>query len=203
MSLKKNAISLSFKPIAVLVLGFAFSLAHANPAGEAGNKEGTKVESILESTSSYFARFTYQVVDSVSSKTESLINDAMQLIGVRYRWNGDLPQSGLDASGFVRFVFRDKLGFLLPPKSSQMSKVGKPITMRLTFSHVGIYVGDNKFIHSPAKGSTVRVDDLASSYWDKRFDGARRLDGSDELSNAERNALIQEAKKLRLQTRNL
>jgi hypothetical protein len=98
-----------------------------------------------------------------------------------------------------------------------MSKVGKPITreelqpgdlvffktMRLTFSHVGIYVGDNKFIHSPAKGSTVRVDDLASSYWDKRFDGARRLDGSDELSNAERNALIQEAKKLRLQTRNL
>jgi len=217
MSLKKNAISLSFKPIAVLVLGFAFSLAHANPAGEAGNKEGTKVESILESTSSYFARFTYQVVDSVSSKTESLINDAMQLIGVRYRWNGDLPQSGLDASGFVRFVFRDKLGFLLPPKSSQMRKVGKPITreelqpgdlvffntMRLTFSHVGIYVGDNKFIHSPAKGSTVRVDDLASSYWDKRFDGARRLDGSDELSNAERNALIQEAKKLRLQTRNL
>ena len=217
MSLKKNAISLSFKPIAVLVLGFAFSLAHANPAGEAGNKEGTKVESILESTSSYFARFTYQVVDSVSSKTESLINDAMQLIGVRYRWNGDLPQSGLDASGFVRFVFRDKLGFLLPPQSSQMSKVGKPITreelqpgdlvffntMRLTFSHVGIYVGDNKFIHSPAKGSTVRVDDLASSYWDKRFDGARRLDGSDELSNAERNALIQEAKKLRLQTRNL
>ena len=208
---------MSFKPIAVLVLGFAFSLAHANPAGEAGNKEGTKVESILESTSSYFARFTYQVVDSVSSKTESLINDAMQLIGVRYRWNGDLPQSGLDASGFVRFVFRDKLGFLLPPKSSQMIKVGKPITreelqpgdlvffntMRLTFSHVGIYVGDNKFIHSPAKGSTVRVDDLASSYWDKRFDGARRLDGSDELSNAERNALIQEAKKLRLQTRNL
>ena len=217
MSLKKLVISLSFKPMAVLVLCFAFSLAHANSAEVVGNKDATKLESKIESTSSYFARFTYQVVDSVSSKTESLINDAMQLIGVRYRWNGDLPQSGLDASGFVRFVFRDKLGFLLPPKSSQMSKVGKPITreelqpgdlvffntMRLTFSHVGIYVGDNKFIHSPAKGSTVRVDDLASSYWDKRFDGARRLDGSDELSNAERNALIQEAKKLRLQTRNL
>ena len=217
MSLKKQAISLSLKSLTVLVLGFASPLLSANTAEEASNKEGTKVESILESTSSYFARFTYQVVDSVSSKTESLINEAMQLIGVRYRWNGDLPQSGLDASGFVRFVFRDKLGFLLPPKSSQMSKVGKPITreelqpgdlvffntMRLTFSHVGIYVGDNKFIHSPAKGSTVRVDDLASTYWDKRFDGARRLDGSDELSNAERNALIQEAKKLRTQTRNL
>jgi len=98
-----------------------------------------------------------------------------------------------------------------------MSKVGKPIsreelepgdlvffnTMRLTFSHVGIYVGDNKFIHSPSKGSAVRVDDLASAYWDKRFDGARRLDGTDQLSNAERNALIQEAKKLRAQPRKL
>ena len=49
-------------------------------------------------------------------------------------------------------------------------------TMRLTFSHVGIYVGDNKFIHSPSKGTSVRVDDLGSLYWDKRFDGARRLD---------------------------
>lgn len=217
MSLKKHAISLSLKPLAVLVLGIASSCAFANPTEEATNKEASKAESRVDSTASYFARFTYQVVDSVSSKTESLINEAMQLIGVRYRWNGDLPQSGLDASGFVRFVFRDKLGFLLPPKSSQMSKVGKPIareelqpgdlvffnTMRLTFSHVGIYVGDNKFIHSPAKGSSVRVDDLASTYWDKRFDGARRLDGSDELSNAERNALIQEAKKLRLQSRNL
>lgn len=217
MSLKKHVISLSLKPLAVLVLGISSSFVFANTLEEASNKETAKAESKSESTASYFARFTYQVVDSVSTKTESLINEAMQLIGVRYRWNGDLPQSGLDASGFVRFVFRDKLGFLLPPKSSQMSRVGKPIpreelqpgdlvffnTMRLTFSHVGIYVGDNKFIHSPAKGSSVRVDDLASTYWDKRFDGARRLDGSDELSNAERNALIQEAKKLRLQTRNL
>lgn len=217
MSLIKQAISLSLKPLAVVVLGIASSCVFANTAEETNNKEATKAESRLDSTASYFARFTYQVVDSVSSKTESLINEAMQLIGVRYRWNGDLPQSGLDASGFVRFVFRDKLGFLLPPKSSQMSKVGKPITreelqpgdlvffntMRLTFSHVGIYVGDNKFIHSPAKGSSVRVDDLASTYWDKRFDGARRLDGSDELSNAERNALMQEAKKLRSQNRNL
>lgn len=200
-----------------MVLGGFVLTASANTGVDAVAKEAPKPEVRIENNSSYFARFTYQVVDSVSTKTEALINEAMQLIGVRYRWNGDLPQSGLDASGFVRFVFRDKLGFLLPPKSSQMSKVGKPIsrdelepgdlvffnTMRLTFSHVGIYVGDNKFIHSPSKGSAVRVDDLASTYWDKRFDGARRLDGTDELSNAERNALIQEAKKLRTQARNL
>lgn len=217
MPIRKHMIFLPFQFLTAMVLGGFVLTASANTVADAVAKEAPKPEVRIENNSSYFARFTYQVVDSVSTKTEALINEAMQLIGVRYRWNGDLPQSGLDASGFVRFVFRDKLGFLLPPKSSQMSKVGKPIsrdelepgdlvffnTMRLTFSHVGIYVGDNKFIHSPSKGSAVRVDDLASTYWDKRFDGARRLDGTDELSNAERNALIQEAKKLRTQARNL
>jgi len=217
MPIRKHMILLPFQFLTAMVLGGFVLTASANTGADAVAKEPPKPEVRIENNSSYFARFTYQVVDSVSSNTEALINEAMQLIGVRYRWNGDLPQSGLDASGFVRFVFRDKLGFLLPPKSSQMSKVGKPIsrdelepgdlvffnTMRLTFSHVGIYVGDNKFIHSPSKGSAVRVDDLASTYWDKRFDGARRLDGTDELSNAERNALIQEAKKLRTQARNL
>ncbi|NDI19895.1 MAG: peptidoglycan endopeptidase [Burkholderiaceae bacterium] len=217
MPIRKHMILLPFQFLTAMVLGGFVLTASANTVADAVAKEALKPEVRIENNSSYFARFTYQVVDSVSTKTEALINEAMQLIGVRYRWNGDLPQSGLDASGFVRFVFRDKLGFLLPPKSSQMSKVGKPIsrdelepgdlvffnTMRLTFSHVGIYVGDNKFIHSPSKGSAVRVDDLASTYWDKRFDGARRLDGTDELSNAERNALIQEAKKLRTQARNL
>jgi len=217
MPTRKHMIRLPFQFLTAMVLGGLVSIASANTATDTVAKEAPKPEVRIEGNSSYFARFTYQVVDSVSTRTEALINEAMQLIGVRYRWNGDLPQSGLDASGFVRFVFRDKLGFLLPPKSSQMSKVGKPIsreelepgdlvffnTMRLTFSHVGIYVGDNKFIHSPSKGSAVRVDDLASAYWDKRFDGARRLDGTDELSNAERNALIQEAKKLRAQPRKL
>jgi cell wall-associated NlpC family hydrolase len=217
MPIRKHMILLPFQFLTAMVLGGFVLTASANTGADAVAKEAPKPEVRIENNSSYFARFTYQVVDSVSTKTEALINEAMQLIGVRYRWNGDLPQSGLDASGFVRFVFRDKLGFLLPTKSSQMSKVGKPIsrdelepgdlvffnTMRLTFSHVGIYVGDNKFIHSPSKGSAVRVDDLASTYWDKRFDGARRLDGTDELSNAERNALIQEAKKLRTQARNL
>ena len=73
--------------------------------------------------------------------------------------------------------------------------------MRLTFSHVGIYVGDNKFIHSPSKGASVRVDDMRSIYWDKRFDGARRLDGSDSLSDAERSELLDQVKKVKRQAR--
>jgi len=146
-----------------------------------------------------------------------LINRAMEAIGVRYRWDAELPQTGLDGSSFVGYVFKDKLGFLLPRKSTEMSRVGKPIgreelqpgdlvffnTMRLTFSHVGIYVGDNKFIHSPSKGTSVRIDDLGSLYWDKRFDGARRLDGNDGLDDTRRQELLNEAKNIKRGANNL
>jgi cell wall-associated NlpC family hydrolase len=174
-------------------------------------------ESMFQAGKSYFARVSDRLADSVTVKSDELINRAMEVIGVRYRWDAELPQSGLDGSSFVGYVFKDKLGFLLPRKSTQMSRVGKPInrdelqpgdlvffnTMRLTFSHVGIYVGDNKFIHSPSKGTSVRVDDLGSLYWDKRFDGARRLDGSDNLGDAERQELLNEVNKLKRKSRNL
>jgi cell wall-associated NlpC family hydrolase len=171
-------------------------------------------ESFTQAGKAYFTRAADKLVDSVSGRSENLINQAMELIGVRYRWNMDIPQSGLDGSGFVAYVFKDKLSFLIPRKSSQMSKVGKSITrddlqpgdlvffntMRMTFSHVGIYVGENKFIHSPSKGASIRVDDMTSVYWDKRFDGARRLDGSDEFSEQERKNLMNEMKKFKKQT---
>jgi cell wall-associated NlpC family hydrolase len=174
-------------------------------------------ESMFQAGRSYLSRVSDRLVDTVSGKSEELIDRAMEVIGVRYRSDTELPQSGLDGSSFVGYVFKDKLGFLLPRKSTQMSRVGKPInrdelqpgdlvffnTMRLTFSHVGIYVGDNKFIHSPSKGTTVRVDDLGSLYWDKRFDGARRLDGSDTLNDAERKELLNEVKKLKRKSSNL
>ena len=174
-------------------------------------------ESMFQAGRSYFARVSDRLADSVTGKSDELINRAMEVIGVRYRWDAELPQSGLDGSSFVGYVFKDKLGFLLPRKSTQMSRVGKPITreelqpgdlvffntMRLTFSHVGIYVGDNKFIHSPSKGTSVRVDDLGSLYWDKRFDGARRLDGSDNLGDVERQELLNEVNKLKRKSRSL
>ena len=174
-------------------------------------------ESMFQAGKSYFARVSDRLADSVTGKSDELINRAMEVIGVRYRWDAELPQSGLDGSSFVAYVFKDKLGFLLPRKSTQMSRVGKPInreelqpgdlvffnTMRLTFSHVGIYVGDNKFIHSPSKGTSVRVDDLGSLYRDKRFDGARRLDGSDNLGDTERQELMNEVNKLKRKSRSL
>jgi cell wall-associated NlpC family hydrolase len=224
MSLKKVLLSLSLATLVRLglVLGFAFSfsLVQASDVAQETPVEISKdapKESMFQVGKSYFSRVSDRLVDSVSDKSEELINQAMQVIGVRYRSDTELPQSGLDGSSFVGYVFKDKLGFLLPRKSTQMSRVGKPInreelqpgdlvffnTMRLTFSHVGIYVGDNKFIHSPSKGASVRVDDLGSLYWDKRFDGARRLDGSDSLGDQERQDLLNEVKNLKRKSRSL
>jgi cell wall-associated NlpC family hydrolase len=222
MSLKKALLS--------QCLGFALSLTvsastFAADASAPDTSASTNVtadavvpkESMFQAGRAYISRVSDRLADTVTGKSEELINRAMEVIGVRYRWDAELPQSGLDGSSFVGYVFKDKLGFLLPRKSTQMSRVGKPIsrdelqpgdlvffnTMRLTFSHVGIYVGDNKFIHSPSKGTSVRVDDLGSMYWDKRFDGARRLDGSDNLNDAERKELLNEVKNLKRKSRSL
>lgn len=227
MSLKKDLLPTLLKQMSTAALiAFAFATYPALAADTAldASKEApveasteAPKQSMFQTGKSYFIRASDRLADSVTGKSDELINRAMEVIGVRYRWDAELPQSGLDGSSFVGYVFKDKLGFLLPRKSTQMSRVGKPITreelqpgdlvffntMRLTFSHVGIYVGDNKFIHSPSKGTSVRVDDLSSLYWDKRFDGARRLDGSDNLGDAERQELLNEVNKLKRKSRSL
>ncbi|KWF23783.1 C40 family peptidase [Burkholderia pseudomultivorans] len=129
-------------------------------------------------------------LSGMAGKAGDVVVSALNMIGVRYRWGGNSPDSGLDCSGFVRYVFQDTLGMSLPRRAEEMSRVGEKVsmsnlkpgdlvffnTMRRTFSHVGIYIGDNKFVHSPSTGSTVRVDDLDNGYWEKRFTGARRIE---------------------------
>lgn len=217
MSFKKALLSKCLGLFLVLGMPFMAHAADASADAAAVAEAAVPKESMFQAGKAYIAKVSDRLADTVTGKSEELINRAMEVIGVRYRWDTELPQSGLDGSSFVGYVFKDKLGFLLPRKSTQMSRVGKPIsreelqpgdlvffnTMRLTFSHVGIYVGDNKFIHSPSKGTSVRVDDLGSLYWDKRFDGARRLDGSDNLDDSERQELLNEVKNLKRKSRSL
>ncbi|TDF63898.1 C40 family peptidase [Cupriavidus sp. L7L] len=127
---------------------------------------------------------------NVASKAGDLVMNALGLIGVRYRFGGNSPESGLDCSGFVRYVFHDTFGFMLPRRSVEISRVGTNVatsdlrpgdlvffnTMRQTFSHVGIYIGDNKFVHAPSTGSKIRVDDMRAAYWVTRYNGARRIE---------------------------
>jgi hypothetical protein len=118
---------------------------------------------------------------------------ALSLLGVNYRFGGNSPDSGLDCSGLVRHVFQDSLGMLLPRRSEEMSRVGGSIrpselqpgdlvffnTLRRAFSHVGIYIGNNQFVHAPSTGGAIRVESLDKDYWTRRFDGARRLLATD------------------------
>ena len=158
-----------------------------------------------------------QVRQTATEKASELVFTALGFMGVPYRRGGNSAETGFDCSGFVKAMYEQTVGLILPRSAEQQAASTQKIerselqpgdlvffnTMRLTFSHVGIYVGDNKFIHSPSKGTSVRVDDLGSLYWDKRFDGARRLDGSDNLNDAERQELLNEVKNLKRKSRSL
>jgi cell wall-associated NlpC family hydrolase len=123
--------------------------------------------------------------------TQELSSYALGLIGVNYKFGGNTPESGLDCSGLVRYVFQQVTGVDLPRTAKAMSNVGDSVavadlkpgdlvffnTRRFAFSHVGIYLGDNQFIHAPRRGREVEVATLDKRYWQTRFNGARRLVG--------------------------
>lgn len=133
---------------------------------------------------------------SVGEKAGDLLAQAMGLLGVPYRRGGTSEETGFDCSGFVRHLYEKSFGRLLPRRADEQARATETIdredlkpgdlvffnTMRRAFSHVGIYVGDGKFIHAPRAGKSIQVDDMRSAYWQKRFNGARRVqpeDGAD------------------------
>lgn len=131
-----------------------------------------------------------QMRDTASGIASDLVLSAMNFLGVPYRRGGNSSETGFDCSGFTRHVFENSIGLILPRRAIEQAnspalmpvqqaelKPGDLVffnTLRHTFSHVGIYIGDNKFIHSPRAGGQVRVEDMRQAYWQQRFDGARR-----------------------------
>jgi len=122
-------------------------------------------------------------------RRELLAAFAMTLRDIRYRRGGRAPKTGFDCSGFVKAMYEQTVGLILPRRADEQAAATQKIdrqdlkpgdlvffnTLRRAFSHVGIYIGDNKFIHSPRPGAQVRVEDMGVSYWTKRFSGARRV----------------------------
>lgn len=127
--------------------------------------------------------------DSVAHRASDLVVSAMGFLGVPYRRGGNSIDTGFDCSGFVKAIYEQTVGLVLPRRANEQAAATQKIdrrelqpgdlvffnTMRRTFSHVGIYVGDNRFIHSPRPGAQVRVESMGTAYWDRRFDGARRV----------------------------
>lgn len=134
--------------------------------------------------------------NAFGSKASELVMQAMGLLGVPYKRGGTSEEKGFDCSGFVRYMYEKSVGLVLPRRAEEQAKVTEEIsrselkpgdlvffnTLKRTFSHVGIYVGDGKFIHAPRPGKAVRVDDMREAYWQQRFNGARRVQ-VDKLQN--------------------
>jgi cell wall-associated NlpC family hydrolase len=133
-----------------------------------------------------------------AANAEELVLRALSLVGVTYRRGGESPDTGFDCSGLVRHVFRESLGLSLPRTSRDISRIGETVrrdelqpgdlvffnTLRRGFSHVGIYLGEHRFVHAPASGGEVRVEDMRQGYWTKRFNGARRIASAEASSQA-------------------
>jgi len=130
-----------------------------------------------------------QVRQNVTNTATNLVVNALGFLGVPYRRGGNSAATGFDCSGFVKSTYEQTLGLILPRKAEQQAAATQHIektelqpgdlvffnTMRRAFSHVGIYIGEGKFVHSPKPGAEVRVDNMGQSYWSRRFDGARRV----------------------------
>ncbi len=140
----------------------------------------------------------HQVRQTVVDRTSDLVVTAIGFLGVPYKRGGNNAETGFDCSGFVRAMYNQTVGHLLPRRAEEQAAATQKIdrselkpgdlvffnTMRRAFSHVGIYVGEGKFIHAPRSGAEVRVESMNGSYWQQRFNGARRvLSGSEEVKS--------------------
>lgn len=160
--------------LAATVLATCATTAHAVEAGSA----------------QFYPEWPIAQFQDLRHRASELALRAIGMIGINYKHGGNSPESGLDCSGLVRYVFKEAWGTSLPRTSEEISQVGKNVdsqdmqpgdlvfynTLKRGFSHVGIYLGDNKFIHSPSAGGQVRIESMDLSYWKNRFNGARRID---------------------------
>lgn len=133
---------------------------------------------------------TLDPVTAMAAAQNPLTRQALQHLGINYRYGGDSPREGFDCSGLIVFSAQESLGLKLPRRSADMARVGLKVkkedlmvgdlvffnTRGPRYSHVGIYLGNELFVHAPSSGGSVRVENMTKRYWAKRYNGARRLD---------------------------
>jgi cell wall-associated NlpC family hydrolase len=124
-----------------------------------------------------------------ATRAGELLFRAMSLLGTRYHRGGRSPDIGFDCSGFVGYLYQEVLNLRLPRSAWEIWNHGEEVaretlepgdlvffnTMRRPFSHVGVFIGDDKFIHAPAAGGVVRTESINEKYWARRWNGAKRI----------------------------
>ena len=177
-----------------LIVVLAAASVHAAPPTSAEDDVGRfmsdkRLVDRLEEARHVMGERVTERASHMAHRASELVVTAMGFLGVPYRRGGISADSGFDCSGFVKAIYEQTVGLVLPRRANEQAAATQKIdkrelqpgdlvffnTLRRTFSHVGIYIGDNKFIHSPRPGAQVRVEDMAVPYWATRFDGARRV----------------------------
>ncbi len=190
-------------PALIVCLCLAQGAAHAQtspPAEPSGGdailqllqQKGMLAVNAVQAANAQVQAEAQPLVRQVRDAASDMVLSAMNFLGVRYRRGGSSATDGFDCSGFTRHVFENSIGLVLPRRADEQAKDSKLRqvlrdelkpgdlvffnTMRRAFSHVGIYIGEGKFIHSPRTGGEVRIEDMRQAYWSQRFNGARRAD---------------------------
>ena len=205
--IKPKRVIIKIVTSAVLTLGLglfqpAFAINSEAPAPVDDMQALLVSKGILSKIGGQIIQTGENVVQQVSERTGDLVSTAIGFLGIPYLRGGNSAETGFDCSGFVRAIYKETIGLVLPRSADQQANATQKIdkselkpgdlvffnTMRRTFSHVGIYLGEGKFIHSPRSGSSVRIEDMRIPYWNVRFDGARRVQG-DGLDTAKVRAM--------------
>lgn len=175
-------------PLRVIFLGFtAVALVAINGCSTAPERK--RPDTIRSVPAKHTPQYVTPKHHNRADRRNEVVIQAMSLLDTGYKRGGNHPASGMDCSGFVRFVFGQAWDVDLPRTSLAQSKISAPLkvrdlekgdlvfynTRRRKFSHVGIYIGNNQFIHSPSPGGRVRIESMSLAYWKKRYNGARRV----------------------------
>lgn len=127
------------------------------------------------------------VIYQDKANSQEVVLYAMGLMDTDYRFGGNNPESGLDCSGMVSYIYQNALGMRLPHNAYQIAQLGIDIpltaiqpgdllffnTLNKPYSHVGIYIGDDRFIHAPSSNGKISISSIKTSYYSKRLEGAR------------------------------
>ena len=133
--------------------------------------------------------FATDVADMRGGSIGELVVRGLSYIGIPYRFGGQSRDSGVDCSALIQQIYREALGFAIPRTTREQAQLGQRVelsrlkagdlvffnTRRQAFSHVGMYLGGDRFLHAPSSGGQVRVEQLRKRYWVKRFNGGRRI----------------------------
>jgi cell wall-associated NlpC family hydrolase len=177
-------------PATACLLAFGMACAQELPPVTPHTPAGDVVYQLLQQKGLVRTETANPLIQQMRDGASEMVMSAMHFLGVPYQRGGSNAEEGFDCSGFTRHVFENSIGLLLPRRADEQAqstalhtvqreelKPGDLVffnTMRRAFSHVGIYVGNDKFIHAPRTGAQVRIEDMRQAYWSKRFNGARR-----------------------------